>query len=190
MKIRTRRAFVFVTVIAVAIIFGILVSVCWNIYDEFKFINEYHEYASKYSEQYDIPVEIIFSVIKVESHFRATAESSSGAMGLMQMMPETFEWLTSERHLGESLQVSALYDPEVNIRYGVYYLRYLKDKFDDWDTVFAAYNAGEGNVAGWLTDERYSSDGKTLSHIPIEETENYVKKIRRELDTYRKIFGK
>lgn len=190
MKIKTKRAVVFISIIAIALVTGILIGLCWDLYDHFVLPYKYQSCIEKYSAEYDIPEEIIFSVIKVESSFRASVTSPVGAMGLMQMMPTTFEWLTGDYHLGENLPTVSLYDPEVNIRYGTYYLRYLKDKFGDWNTVLAAYNAGEGTVSKWLKDERYSSDGKTLHTIPIAETENYVKKVNNEIGIYRILYEK
>ena len=144
---------------------------------------------AKYAAEYDVPPEVIYAVIKVESNFDATAESSVGARGLMQMMPKTFEWLTGKEHLGEYKSALMLYDAETSIKYGAYYLRYLYDKFENTETVLAAYNGGEGNVAKWLKDSKYSKDGKTLSDIPFKETENYVTKVVAEIDTYKKLFN-
>lgn len=188
MQVKTKRAVVFISIVALALIVGILIGIAWDLYERFVMPDKYQAIVSKYSELYDIPKEIIFSVIKVESNFQISAKSHAGALGLMQMLPSTFEWLTGEDHLDENLLTVSLYDPEVNIRYGTYYLRYLKNKFEDWDTVLAAYNAGEGNVIKWLDNEKYSSDGKTLTQIPVKETRNYVKKVNNEIAIYRNMF--
>ncbi len=189
MKTKTKRALVFMSIIALSLVVGILIGLGWDLYDRSQLPYKYHAHIAKYAEKYDIPVEIIFAVIKVESSFKADAKSNVGALGLMQMMPSTFEWLTGNYHLGENLPALMLYDPEVSIRYGTYYLRYLKNRFGDWNTVLAAYNAGEGNVSKWLADKQYSDDGKTLKSIPVEETERYVKKVNNEIGVYRELFG-
>jgi soluble lytic murein transglycosylase len=107
----------------------------------------------------------------------------------MQMMPSTFEWLTGEEHLSENLSAHTLYDPEISIRYGTYYLRYLYQKFDcNWDTALAAYNGGEGNVAKWLADPKYSDGEGNLTDIPFTETEKYVKKVNDAIETYKKLY--
>ena len=150
---------------------------------------KYSEYVSKYSKEYGIPEHIIYAVIKVESNFDPKARSSAGAMGLMQMMPETFLWLTGGQHLGENLPADALYDPEVSIKYGAYYLRYLYRKFDyNWDNAFAAYNAGEGNVKTWLSSDEYSDGEGGLKKIPFPETKNYVKKVNKNIKSYKKLY--
>lgn len=150
----------------------------------------YEEYVQKYASEYNIPEYIIFAVIKVESDFDPNAVSSMGAIGLMQMMPKTFKWLTSSEHLSEYLPVSSLYTPDVSIRYGCYYLRYLFKKFHNWNTVFAAYNGGEGNVTKWLSDSKYSDGNGNLTDIPNKETKNYVKKVNEALKFYKDTYYK
>ena len=150
---------------------------------------EYTEYIEKYAEQYKVPRELIYAIIKTESDFESNAVSSAGAVGLMQLMPSTFTDIT-ENFLYENLDVGMLYDPETNIRYGVFYLSWLKTNFDDWDCVIAAYNGGIGNVTKWLKDSNYSEDGKTLiiKNIPFEETRNYVKKVNKAQDKYTELY--
>ena len=153
--------------------------------------DEYVSFVEKYSAEYDVPEEIIYSVMRTESSFDSSAVSSKGAVGLMQLMPTTFEWLTKDI-LREHLSVGMLYDPETNIKYGTYYLSRLYNRFSDWDTALAAYNGGEGNVSEWLADSRYSSDGKKLiiDNIPREfkETKNYVKKVNKAVEKYKKLY--
>jgi soluble lytic murein transglycosylase len=144
--------------------------------------------VEKYSAEYNVPEYIIFAVIDVESDFDPMATSSANACGLMQMTPKTFAWLTSSEHLGENLTSLDLYDPEINIRYGTYYLRYLFTRFHNWDTALAAYNAGEGNVSEWLEDSEYSDGDGTLKYIPFKETRNYVKKVNKSIEDYKKIY--
>lgn len=146
---------------------------------------EHLELVQKYASEYNIPEYIVFSIIKVESGFDTAATSSAGALGLMQMMPSTFRWLTSADHLAEYLSPASLYEPSVSIRYGCYYLHYLFEKFQNWDTVFAAYNGGEGNVAKWLESPEYSDGNGNLMNIPFKETRNYVKKVNKAIDFYK-----
>lgn len=129
---------------------------------------------------FGVPPAMILAVIRTESDFKPDARSAVGAMGLMQLMPETFTFLRDEK-LKEDIPSDAVWSPEVNIRYGTYYLSYLFDKFGNWRTVLAAYNAGEGRVMDWLSSKDLS-DGNTLLHIPFKETENYV---TEALEAYR-----
>ena len=150
---------------------------------------KYSEHVTKYSVKYNIPEYVIYAIIKTESDFEPMAVSSAGAMGLMQMMPDTFLWLTGSEHLGEYLPVESLFLPEVSIRYGTYYLEYLYKKFDrNWDNAFAAYNGGEGNVTKWLKNPEYSDGEGGLKHIPFKETKNYVKKVNIAMKKYRELY--
>lgn len=144
--------------------------------------------VEKYSVEYNIPEYVIYAVIKVESNFDPKAESSAGAQGLMQMMPSTFTWLTGDEHLKENLPSEAIFVPDVSIRYGCYYLRYLFIKFQSWDLVFAAYNGGEGNVTKWLKDPEYADGEGGLKKIPFKETSSYVNKVNHAIDTYKELY--
>lgn len=141
----------------------------------------YAELIDEYSGEYGVPPEIICAVIETESSFRADAVSGAGAIGLMQITRETFWWLLTKA--GEDMDVDRLYDPEINIRYGTYFLSLLYEEFGDWDTVCAAYNAGRSRVHGWLDDPDITKDGK-LVNIPITETAEYVVKVRKSAEKY------
>ena len=153
---------------------------------------------SLYPLQYEKEVEIgcqtqgleksfVFAVIKCESGFDPEAVSHVGARGLMQLMPETFEWLQSKT--GETLTEDDLFDPEVNIRYGCYLLRILLSEFSgEQDVAVAAYHAGIGNVSKWLQDERYSSNGKHLQRIPFDSTAAYVKRVKKVQRIYAALY--
>lgn len=189
MKRSSKRFIVIAIIIVASLLLGLAVSFIWDIIEKTAHPYEYHEYISKYAYEYNIPESVIYAVIKVESNFDCEAESSVGALGLMQMMPKTFEWLTGDEHLGEHLETNMLFDPETNIRYGTYYLNYLYKKFDyNWSTALAAYNGGEGNVAKWLKDPNYSDGNGNLTDIPFSETKNYVTKVNKEIDTYKKLY--
>ncbi|MEE0266160.1 MAG: lytic transglycosylase domain-containing protein [Acutalibacteraceae bacterium] len=138
---------------------------------------DYDEYVYEYSETYNVDPNLVFAVIKTESNFDPNAESHAGALGLMQIMPETFEWLQTYKNGEASMGSEYLYEPQVNIEYGCIFLEFLLDKYSDEESAVAAYNAGFGTVDNWLADESYSTDGETLSNIPYPETKSYVKKV-------------
>lgn len=146
---------------------------------------KYEETILQASEDYGFSPEFICAVIHTESKFRESAESSAGAKGLMQLMPETFLWIGEIR--GLNCTAEDILTPDVNIDYGVYYLRKLTDQYEDVYTACAAYNAGNV-VRDWLENEEYSQDGKTLSSIPYEETSDYVKRIKAAEEMYRKLY--
>ena len=198
MRSNVKRTIIIVIIIAVALVAGFLINDVWSMLERQTHPKDYSDIVEKYASEYNIPPEIIFSVIKVESDFDPNAKSRVGALGLMQMMPSTFEWLTGEEHLNERLLTLKLHDPEVSIRYGTYYLSYLKNRFFkgqpnenvDWDVIFAAYNGGEGNVMKWLSDPEYTDENGRLVNIPFQETRSYVSKVNKALDTYKEMYAK
>ena len=185
MSLNTKRTLVILLVVAISIAVGFAVDGIWQLFEKKSYPQSYDDIIADASDEFDVPVEIIYATIKVESDFDPEAISGKGARGLMQMIPDTFEWLTGDEHLKEYRSISELSDPEVSIRYGTYYLSYLYKKFDyNWDTTFAAYNAGEGNVSKWLKDPSLSDGEGNLTSIPIKETERYINKIHRALSYY------
>lgn len=150
--------------------------------------HKFSEEVQESSREFSVDEELIYAVIRTESGFREKVVSHAGAVGLMQLMPETFEWL-QDRLDGEVIYgAERLEDASVNIRYGTYFLSYLLELYDDVGTACAAYNAGTTTVDGWLSDSRYSPDGRTLSEIPYPETARYVEKVLKALEIYRKIY--
>ena len=178
--------------IAILLIIGISIAAGFIIDDICDFIDKkthpikFAEYVNKYSKLYDVPKEIIYATIKTESNFKSNAVSGAGAVGLMQMMPDTFLWLCEKN--GENLDAGMLYDPETNIRYGTYYLSYLYREFGLWETVFAAYNCGPGRVKEWQADTELSDKNGILIKIPFKETREYVKKVSKAADIYENLY--
>jgi soluble lytic murein transglycosylase len=138
-----------------------------------------------YSREYDLDPYLVFSVIKVESNFSLCAKSNKGALGLMQILPATAEYIADKLNIEDY----DLFDSKINIKFGCYYLRYLLDKFNCADLVLCAYNAGEGNVNKWLNDKRYSNDKVSLVYIPFYETREYVKLVNKNFKIYKKIYA-
>lgn len=191
MSNKYRRPFAIILILVISIAVGLLTDLAWSLAERAVYPQKYSELVEKYADEYNIPEDIIYATIKVESSFDPEAISVAGARGLMQLMPSTFEWLTSDEHLGEHLTPNMLFDPEVNIRYGVYYLKYLYTKFNyNWDITTAAYNGGEGNVVNWLADTRYSDGDGNLKAYPkgFGETKTYVKKIANARQMYLKLY--
>ncbi len=177
----------------VSVLFGFLFDlVCTKAeYVLYKRPEEYSGFVERYSKEYGVSEAMIYAVIRTESSFDSAALSSKNAVGLMQMLPSTFEWLTNDI-LHDGHKTDMLYDPETNIKYGTYYLSRLYARFENWDTALAAYNGGEGNVSEWLSDTRYSSDGikLKLDKLPEEfrETRDYVKKVNLALGKYEELY--
>ena len=130
---------------------------------------KYKNIVESISNEYDVDCNLVKAIIYIESGYNESAVSNKGAVGLMQVLPSTAEFIC-----GESID---LFDPQLNVYAGVKYLKYLLVKFDNLNVALAAYNAGEGNVSRWLNDKSLSRDGVTLDSIPFRETRKYVKKV-------------
>ena len=145
---------------------------------------KYEKEILYYSKEYKLSPVLVASVINVESSFKADAKSTAGAVGLMQMLPSTANYIAELNNL-DFLGEDSLLEPEVNIKFGCLYLKYLIDKFNHIDTALASYNAGETKVRNWLKDPLYTLDQKTLSYIPYKETREYVEKVNENMKVYK-----
>lgn len=150
---------------------------------------EYKESILEYSQLYNVDPNWVASVINTESNFNVDATSSKGAIGLMQIMPETGAWIGGLLKI-EDFKENMIIDPKINIRMGTWYLNKLSNDFNgDFELVLAAYNGGPGNVTKWLGDDKYSKDGKSLIDIPFKETKNYVKKVKANYKVYKYLYN-
>ena len=144
---------------------------------------KYKSVIEKYAQVFNLDPVLICAVINTESGFKTDAVSAVGAKGLMQIMPST------AAEIAEKLGVSSfneelLFVPEVNIRFGCYYLKYLLTMFNgNIVNSVAAYNAGFNKVAEWLKTTEYVS-GESVVNPPIIETKNYVKKVSSAIKVY------
>jgi soluble lytic murein transglycosylase len=130
---------------------------------------------------------LIAAVIYAETKFYPRT-SPAGAVGLMQIEPRTAEFL-ARRSGGTTFEVSDLAEPDVNIAYGSYYLRYLLDEYGgDKMLALAAYNGGESNVDAWLAEARRHGHALTIQDIPFPETRDYVTKVLEEQGNYRRTY--
>jgi len=167
-----------------------LVIILVNIKSIFKsfYPIKYESDIVKYSQRYNVDPFLVVAVIKAESNFNGKAVSPRGAYGLMQIMPDTALWIAENMKLND-YKVENLYDNEINIAMGCWYINNLNTEFNgDIDLVLAAYNGGRGNVQKWLKDKEYSTDGKKLNNIPFGETDKYVKKVKTNYNIYLKLY--
>ena len=162
---------------------------CARTLSRFLYPRQHCEAVERYSAEFGVDSDLVSAVIRTESGFDPTARSEVGAMGLMQIMPDTFGWLQGKLEPDAALPAEALYDPETNIRYGVYYLSMLEDKFGDESLTIAAYHAGQNRVAGWLADGRVYP-GCTADDIPSAVTGHYVRKVQRALYIYKELYDR
>lgn len=134
----------------------------------------YDQIVAAHARNYDLDPALLAAVIYTESKFDADARSGAGALGLMQLLPDTARGIAL-RTGGAKFVVDDLFVPEVNVRYGAWYLRNLLDRYGDERTALAAYHAGQGNVDKW----RARGVG-----IQFPETRSYVDKVERVKEVY------
>ena len=174
--------------VAVLALGGVLLHYAYEAYLKAAYPLKYESIITTYADEYDLPPSLIYAVIHTESHFREDAVSGAGAKGLMQLMDPTYEWIQT-KFPGEPEPLDRIFEPEVNIRCGAKVLDVLHELFAHSETAIAAYNAGNGTVSKWLKDPAYSADGETLTHIPFEETANYVKRVLSARERYQTLYG-
>ena len=137
-------------------------------YERVRYPLRYEHIVVGHAENYELEPQLVAAVIYQESKFDADAVSESGAVGLMQLLPETGQGI-ADRTGGDNWTPEDLHNPELNIRYGSWYLRHLLDKYGDEELALAAYNAGQANVDRWLDEGR---------GIQFAETRHYVDRVQ------------
>ena len=139
----------------------------------------YSSIVRVHAKNYDLDASFLAAVIEQESKFRADAKSSAGAIGLMQLQPATAKGIAI-RTGGSKFVLSDLYDPELNIRYGSWYLHHLMVKYGNERLALAAYNAGQANVDHWRA---------AGEDVQFPETRAYIAKVERLKKIYRRAYA-
>jgi peptidoglycan lytic transglycosylase len=139
----------------------------------------YESIVRGHAENYRLEAALLAAVIYQESKFDPDARSDAGAVGLMQLRPETARGIAL-RTGGSQFRVDDLTNPEINVRYGSWYLRHLLDKYGDEETALAAFNAGQGNVDAWRRE------GKGIA---FAETRHYVDRVQELKRIYRDAYA-
>lgn len=152
----------------------------------------YEDLVEKAAKEYQVDIALIYGIIRTESNFDPDALSQAGAIGLMQIMPDTFTWLQNYRTdfmPEEILDSSNLYKPEINIDYGVFLLSYLLEHYEgNVSLVICSYNAGYGNVDDWLADGTLNEASVKAEDVPFPETSNYLTKVTNAMGMYRELY--
>jgi soluble lytic murein transglycosylase len=148
-------------------------------YERIRYPLRYEAIVRGHARNYHLEPELLAAVIYQESKFDADARSSSGAIGLMQLLPDTAKGIAA-RTGGSRFVVDDLLEPELNIRYGAWYLRHLLDKYGNEGMALAAYNAGQTNV------DRWRAEG---SGIRFAETRHYVDRVQKLKRVYARAYA-
>ena len=151
---------------------------------------EYRSLIDSCADESNLNPAFVAAIIRNESSFQPMAESSVGARGLMQLMPDTAEWIAGKMKIS-GYAFDRMFDPESNISFGCWYLKYLSGLFQgDPVCVACAYHAGQGQVNAWLSDSRYSSDGVTLNLDRLLDgpTKTYAGRVIRTYGIYQALY--
>jgi soluble lytic murein transglycosylase len=157
-------------------------------YARFRYPLAYESIVRGHADNYHLDAAELAAVIYVESRFRPQIRSGAGAVGLMQVLPETAQGI-ADRTGGEGFVEDDLYEPEINVRYGAWYLGHLRQKYrgrpNATELALAAYNAGQGTVDGWIAD---TPPGEPV-RIGYRETRAYLDRIEEARRIYRRAYA-
>ena len=182
---RWRKRYVVAGALLTLAVGGVVLAGSESIQDRIREVTlplRHEDIIRQQAAQKQIPPDLLAGVIYAESRFR-DQESHAGARGRMQVTPQTAE-LIEDLSGGSTFVADDLSDPDINIRYGSFYLRYLLDKFGgNVIAALAAYNAGETNVAAWGGADLRADD------IRFQETRDYVDTVLEKRDEYREHYA-
>lgn len=175
--------------IVLAIILVTVLLLIPTILRRFVYPKDYSEYVIEYSKDNNVDSDFIFAVIKTESGFDTSAESDVGAFGLMQIMPDAFEW-TRDILLKEdrSIEFSEMKTPKINVRYGCAMLGWYYKKYNSYELSAAAYHAGTTKVDSWISDGTISVENFDVEDIPTASTKHYIKKVMKAYKAYQNLY--
>jgi len=175
-------------VVTLAIIFSVLylfqAKWFWRIFYPWPYRTEITQEAKRL----EIDPYLLVALVRVESRFNTNAQSAVGARGLMQVMPETASWAAQQIGL-QNFHENQLYQPEINLQIGTWYLNHLFEEFKgNKITGLAAYNAGYGNVHAWVGTGQWSGTMADLQRIPFPETQLYLRAVMRDYEIYKYLY--
>lgn len=181
MKKSFRRGITLIAIVFIVITLGLAILTI-------KYPLAYRNLIVEYSKENEIDPYLVASIINVESRYDKLAKSSKDARGLMQISPQTGQWASEVLEIPDYSQ-EKLFEPELNIKIGSWYINRLFKEFEgNLDLVLAAYNAGSGNVNKWMLNKEYSSDGVNLDKIPFKETEDYLVRVEKSYKVYSRVY--
>ncbi|TCS81891.1 lytic transglycosylase domain-containing protein [Pectinatus cerevisiiphilus] len=182
---------IFLSVVFVGIYEGLQTHVIEKVEKKYFYPYPYEEVIDKYARQYNVDNSLVAGIILAESRFSPEAKSHRGAIGLMQIMPETGAWIANNIN-DQGYNENKLYDPETNIHYGVWYLSFLMKEFGNNEILtVAAYNAGHGQIEEWSKLYGWRKNGfYDYTQIPFKETRDYVHRVFDNKKSYQKLYDK
>ena len=195
-NVRRYRTFIIVLITLILVLYFVMFP---QVILRFFYPLKYSDIIVKNANEYELDPYLVMAIIRVESNYQPEANSHKGAKGLMQLTDETAQDVAKGLKV-KNFYKDMIYEPEINIRFGCWYLDHIRDYLTgitnaevdlkkDSRLLLAAYNGGIGNVRSWLGNEQYSKSGRHLDRIPYKETEQYVVKVLREYQVYKKLYS-
>lgn len=150
---------------------------------------QYKEIIRQHAAKYKVDPLLIAAIIRQESNYRPSQESHKGALGMMQIMPDTAVWIMEKASMKEITLDEVKHEVDANIQIGAWYISYLLTKFDNnLFAVLAAYNAGPGVVNKWLQNRTWDGTFDQVKKIPYPETKNYVQRVVYYYNKYKELY--
>lgn len=150
---------------------------------------EYKEEIRTHASAYEVDPFLVAAIIRVETNFQPSMESKKGALGVMQLMPNTAQWIMEQAHLDNMSLETVKHEIDPNIQIGTWYLRQLNRQFGGNNVaVIAAYNAGPGNVKSWLSSGKWDGTLEDVKDIPFGETRHYVQRVLYYYKQYTELY--
>ncbi len=160
----------------------------WQVFLRWFYPIRYVAEISSHTRTSSLDPYLVAAIIRVESNFQPEARSPKGATGLMQLMPETAQWVA--QRIGQNDRELDLVDPGLNIRLGSWYMAMLQEEFGgNLVVALAAYNGGRGNVSRWLAEKRWNGRLDSVRDIPFLETRLYVQRVLSVYSWYLRLYG-
>ncbi|MCZ8511919.1 lytic transglycosylase domain-containing protein [Paenibacillus filicis] len=148
----------------------------------------YDKEIRQMADKYQLDPFLIAAIIRVESNYKLQTVSKKGAYGLMQLMPDTSDWIIDKARFSDKYR-DQLHDPSVSIELGAWYLDWMQKQFNgNMIAVIAGYNAGHGKVSRWLQEREWDGTLKGADTIPYGETRHYVQRVMYYHDKYVKFY--
>jgi soluble lytic murein transglycosylase len=178
---------VILLIIVGAVIANIIQEHQPELFEKVSYPLEYKEEIAAASEKYGLDPYLVCGIVYVESKFDPSSESEAGAVGLMQIMPDTGQWIAVKR--SKSFSPGDLAISSMNIDMGCWYYRFLLSKYKNQKLALAAYNSGFKNVDRWLKESKGQSVEKMVRQIPFKETREFVTRVEDSRDKYRSLYA-
>lgn len=190
MKMNLRHTVALLLLIALSIGFGFAFDAVATAIEKNRYpqSDDLAPLVSQSATEFGLPETVLWAFIRNESNFQSDLVSADGSIGLMQLTPEQFAYVSTEILGEEEKSSDLLYAPTANLRYGAALVSSLYERYGVWENVYAAYFAGTDQVDLWMRDPTLLTPQGRLSEIPDPQTASYVEKMIRAVEQYNQLY--